>query len=122
MTFTTILAVIGACFLIALFGLIVGAFVVIAIPEIRHRKRPPGQEVIKKWEAYKLPDHLVISGMVSRHEGRVVIDIYDGEGESRRYLGTATGTVYKPRHFYAVTNGVRMSDSLSFEYSFHGDS
>ena len=123
MTFTTILAVIGACVMILLIGLVVYIVVVIVKHERYLRKLPPSSEEevieIEFWEAFELPDHLLISGRIGCHVGRVVIRLYNGEGESRRYLGTATGTVYSPHNFYAVADGIRKSDPLSIEYTIH---
>ena len=119
---TTILAVFGACVLILLIGLVVYIVVAIVKHERYLRKLPPGEGTgpeIESWEAYELPDHLVISGRIGCHVGRVVIRLYDGEGESRRYLGTATGTVYSPHNFYTVADEVRKPDSLSIEYTIH---
>lgn len=108
--------------LIALIGFVDWLVVYMVIDSRRHAKLPPEEDtghIIEEWEAFELPDHLLIAGMVSCQVGRVIIRLYDGEGESRRYLGTATGTVYEPHHFYSAADGVRKSDSLSIEYAIH---
>ena len=61
-----------------------------------------------------LPDHLLIKGTVSCHEGRVDIRLYEGEVQNRHYLGTATGTILN-HEFYAVASGIQKPASLSIE-------
>ena len=72
--------------------------------------------IIEDWEALVLPDHLLIRGTVSCHEGRVYIRLHEGRGKTRRYLGTATGTI-RMHEFYAVAGRIKKPRDLSIDYT-----
>ncbi|MYF08386.1 MAG: hypothetical protein F4092_12215 [Rhodospirillaceae bacterium] len=72
--------------------------------------------LIEDWEALQLPDHLLIKGTVSCHEGQVHIRLHEGGANTRRYLGTATGTI-RMHEFYAVAGGIKKPRDLSIDYT-----
>lgn len=72
--------------------------------------------VIEDWEVLELPDHLLIKGIVSCHEGRFNIRLHEGGAKTRRYLGTAKGTI-RMHEFYAVAGGIEKPRDLSIDYT-----
>ena len=63
-------------------------------------------------------DNLVIRGVTTCDSGKIIIRVYDGEGESRKLVAIADGYIVSHTFTAMSSGGVSyMPDNVSFHYS-----
>ena len=71
---------------------------------------------IEDWRWYTQSDTLVIEGVATCRSGRLVLRIYEGEGEATQFLGVAD-TFIEGYAFTAYTSDVTPPDSVTIKYT-----
>ena len=72
---------------------------------------------VEDWRWYTVADYLTVEGATTCSSGRIILRLYEGEGEGAKFLGIANAFI-EGYAFEAVAQGVNPPpQSVSIKYS-----
>ena len=71
---------------------------------------------VEDWRWYSVADYLTVEGATTCNSGKIIIRLYEGEGEGAKFLGVANAYI-EGFTFEAIAQGVAPPQSVSIKYS-----